>query len=1286
MVQLRTNFTAFDVKAKQKNNTASVQTNKTLIARNPQDGQIMSAKPIEENPIQLALSRGKFHADNVGNLYNAATKGKGSDYTLGIANDTNIRMGSLGIATLSSSLSPSKLGSLGEFLGFATWFATMTNNDKITNSMVKAKYGLDLDMEYVDSYGRRKKVFEDPGFICWDMIPQEKLNKIGDRLGVPKGINNRNEAIQDKILQVVIQSKTWAMVSAGVTTPVVASLLADTLTPQVKNGFSAFGKASLNGLEPSIERYTNQAMEAYKRGDTQKATEIMQKASKKIESVAKRVFGETDNSLLTLQQWDKGNRAIVAKSGLMKDLEAVLQQPNALQNIANNLVPGEFSLIEATKDSVKAALDGIGKKSVTVGELPEVLSKITDSSDDFANVVDGLFTKLKAGIKPTSVHEKQLAKVLMELNGGKPPIKEELTQLLSKEVPVEKLSSMLQGSGRRISNSFVQNAPDLTFAPKNWVFRTTKDRSTQISSQFKANTLNAYAQSGKESAQKALAALGQQSEQLLSWNDEIAKSIGKIEQFQAQYLNQKTVNDILVDMSKGISEAEKKPFNHALGSAEIKTRFQKLTQMATERFEQLRNNGLGSRTFNDIIRETAEQHPNLNPFNPQYESGLGGAISKLQEGMIPTAQAQYQKELGALGAAKELVTSRTLNREASTAAMRNFFQTADNMNAINEMAKQVQQLSHTDPNAATAFFKNANGVIEKVLGKGVENIDEMLKAPDGFRVVADKLDDIVRNHAGGEFSSQVYRFYDDLLRAGETATKLAGNKEIAQQVGTLSKDKALGEGLAKFLQKLEAVSTPSVAANATEAVNHSKQMLQHLDTAVAEAGFQSVGELADKVRRSVNPIQYVDDCMQQANHINGKLKDVLMGLVKACEDDKSFHYGINYYKKINSPKVNEFLQTIIKTLPENFITDEKEVAAVKEFLKNTLKENSPEAIEAFLKNKSGVELTTLQNSIDEIARTVKQGHGNIGKELLSLKEVVGQLTSTTSELASKNVDDVVKQTNLAGFSNSFGNLINALKTNNLAQISQQAETYNVAKKAASMSGQAQNLANSVPLDDGIKGLLGMLDDLAGRAGSLKTIQSGPESLVGLIDEIDDVAKSKQVVEFLKGLNPAKLATEEGLKTAAKQFNTIAAIPEEKATKLLQGLLTGIADDTTRCAANFKNLGLAGGPIPERLSRHLQKFFGREFAQQNIERFREGYRASAAHISKGVDQADKVLNSLLGQSPLGFIDETMKNVKLHDRWLKRIGGIGIGVLAATALYVAFFVGKENKYNPDLTKYE
>lgn len=197
-------------------------------------------KIIRENIFQSASSNIKDYGDCAKFMYNAAIKGEGKDYSVGKINDLTLRLGSLAIAGVlaTSKLTPVTKGM--EFVGLATWFAGMALWPKVMGAPIKWMYGVDINQKYQNSEGDRKRFFLDAQYLPWDLYSDEEINKIGDKLRIPKNIDGRREAIQNKMKQVAIQSNTLAMLTAGFTTPVIASALSDKiekhiLTPMLSN-------------------------------------------------------------------------------------------------------------------------------------------------------------------------------------------------------------------------------------------------------------------------------------------------------------------------------------------------------------------------------------------------------------------------------------------------------------------------------------------------------------------------------------------------------------------------------------------------------------------------------------------------------------------------------------------------------------------------------------------------------------------------------------------------------------------------------------------------------------------------------------------------------------------------------------------------------------------------------------------------------------------------------------------------------------------------------------------
>ena len=128
-----------------------------------------SGELIKENFFQSVGRTVKSYGDYAKYFYNAAFKGEGKDYTVGKINDLSIRAGSLGIATVlaASKIFPFARGM--EFVGLATWFASMAVWPKILGAPIKALSGVDINQKYKNSDGMIKDVFEDNQYRPMDI-------------------------------------------------------------------------------------------------------------------------------------------------------------------------------------------------------------------------------------------------------------------------------------------------------------------------------------------------------------------------------------------------------------------------------------------------------------------------------------------------------------------------------------------------------------------------------------------------------------------------------------------------------------------------------------------------------------------------------------------------------------------------------------------------------------------------------------------------------------------------------------------------------------------------------------------------------------------------------------------------------------------------------------------------------------------------------------------------------------------------------------------------------------
>ena len=107
-----------------------------------------------------------------------AAKGKANDHELGRINDVAMKIGSLALATYLFVKNPLKLSKAMEFVGFGTFFASMSLWPKLAiQAPIKARTGVDIHQKYVDSQGRKKMLHQDPQYDLTDLYSREDLDK-----------------------------------------------------------------------------------------------------------------------------------------------------------------------------------------------------------------------------------------------------------------------------------------------------------------------------------------------------------------------------------------------------------------------------------------------------------------------------------------------------------------------------------------------------------------------------------------------------------------------------------------------------------------------------------------------------------------------------------------------------------------------------------------------------------------------------------------------------------------------------------------------------------------------------------------------------------------------------------------------------------------------------------------------------------------------------------------------------------------------------------------------------
>ena len=195
-----------------------------------------------------------------------AVSGKANDHELGKLNDFGLFLGGLAIASYLFTRKQTPMTKGMEFVGLASFLGAMAIWPKIAIQLpAYLIHGVNVQKQYEDSFGRKKPFYQDPQFLPWDLYTDKEIQKMGDRMGVPKDIPNRREFIQEKMKKIGIQNNTLWMLTAGFATPIMSGLICNTVEPYLnkyldKRNNKATDKI-LNNLGEYSQKYKNISVE-----------------------------------------------------------------------------------------------------------------------------------------------------------------------------------------------------------------------------------------------------------------------------------------------------------------------------------------------------------------------------------------------------------------------------------------------------------------------------------------------------------------------------------------------------------------------------------------------------------------------------------------------------------------------------------------------------------------------------------------------------------------------------------------------------------------------------------------------------------------------------------------------------------------------------------------------------------------------------------------------------------------------------------------------------------------
>ncbi len=286
--------------------------------------------------------------------------GTANDHELGKLNDIGLVAGGIGIASYLYSRRTTPKTKAMEFVGLGTFLASMAIWPKIAISWpARLIHGFNVDQQYEDSFGRKKPFNLDPQFRPWDLYSDKEIDKIGDRLNVPRDINNRRDVIQQKMGKIAVQSNTLWMLTAGFAAPIMSGLMCnllekpiekfqnDRLNQKAKDLLINFGNHVSKAKNDDILNKINQIIESNKeaRIDEKIFSEISSALTGSLDPISSAAFEKDLKQVLMTDDFTFYNTS--AKE-LNKNIKKVLSSEYS-EKFAEIITPSEKDFIECMK-------------------------------------------------------------------------------------------------------------------------------------------------------------------------------------------------------------------------------------------------------------------------------------------------------------------------------------------------------------------------------------------------------------------------------------------------------------------------------------------------------------------------------------------------------------------------------------------------------------------------------------------------------------------------------------------------------------------------------------------------------------------------------------------------------------------------------------------------------------------------------------------------------------------------------------------------------------------------
>lgn len=283
--------------------------------------------------------------------------GKANDHELGKLNDVGMKVGALALAGYLATQKATPKTKLMEFVGLATFFGAMKLWPKLAiGAPAKAIHGFDPTQEYEDSFGRKKPFFQDAQYQPWDVYSNEQLQKIGDKMGVDKNAQDRNDLTKSNMTKIATKNNTLWMITAGIASAVFSAL--------------ACNKAE-KVIDPALDKVNNEKADKLLQNFDTEAQKRMTSASKDMQKDLDKIFEENKGKTVD-------NKLIEKISGrLAKGLDPVTEE-GVKEDMQNILMSGKSLVNEGLAEKISN-----GSKKVLAQKFSEEqVAKIVPSKEE----------------------------------------------------------------------------------------------------------------------------------------------------------------------------------------------------------------------------------------------------------------------------------------------------------------------------------------------------------------------------------------------------------------------------------------------------------------------------------------------------------------------------------------------------------------------------------------------------------------------------------------------------------------------------------------------------------------------------------------------------------------------------------------------------------------------------------------------------------------------------------------------------------------------------------------